>query len=527
LENNIAVSVDDSSKFVSSLTIQPLNDLARPDETNWVAKNEAAMKLRDALIDARVVVFAAPKSWETIDGLKIIYSAELESPKTGEYAEYYKKVAATLEPFIVRQIIVTRGNTQASLIDKDPLRVASRGFSKAGLPESELASRREQRLRDFSIEINVGAPLFKLDQSASLKTTEDLLKNVQFNEDNKKSDGDNHCLFTPLKNGQMELVIDKEHSPVVGQIEAEGFRLSLFTFGCDIGDMEYSVDGYLHDSRQPGQPLDFNWLTKNTTGPDNNYDNDSPCDLVQPSCEFGAELFFNRYLVIWPKRNSAAVSIFDVDKRELIAHLKGLPSPDAMQRVSLSKDLKTVVKLDTDGGMQVIALRAAQKDGEGHLTQDSTKVEVLLSGRIVDDEVVVWAPSGRFDSTAEGASHVAVRFPGRSGEYTLDQFHKLFYENDLLKRALAGKEFKPPVVKTFPPSIKATPSFASGSIAAKIDVLGDDPVDEIRIYQDGLMTNVVPVAADARTIDVAPNVCLVRAGSPFSRADRRGSLPSP
>jgi hypothetical protein len=79
LENNIAVSVDDSSKFISSLTIQPLHDPVRSDETNWAAKNEEAMKLRDALIDARVVVFAEPKSWETIDGLKIIYSTELES----------------------------------------------------------------------------------------------------------------------------------------------------------------------------------------------------------------------------------------------------------------------------------------------------------------------------------------------------------------------------------------------------------------------------------------------------------------
>ena len=122
---------------------------------------------------------------------------------------------------------------------------------------------------------------------------------------------------------------------------------------------------------------------------------------------------------------------------------------------------------------------------------------------MVDDEVVVWTPSGQFDSTPEGASHVAVRFPGRSGEYTLDQFHKLFHENDLLKRALAGEEFKPPVVKTFPPSITVKPAFTADSIAAKIDVLGGDPVEEIRIYQDGLMTNVIPVAGSAKAVDVS------------------------
>jgi hypothetical protein len=72
-----------------------------------------------------------------------------------------------------------------------------------------------------------------------------------------------------------------------------------------------------------------------------------------------------------------------------------------------------------------------------------------------------------------------VRFPGRNGEYTLDQFHKLFHENDLLKRALAGEEFKPPVVTNFPPTSTAKPAFTTDSITAK--VLGDDPVDEIRI----------------------------------------------
>lgn len=95
-----------------------------------------------------------------------------------------------------------------------------------------------------------------------------------------------------------------------------------------------------------------------------------------------------------------------------------------------------------------------------------------------------------------------MRFPGRSGEYTLDQFHKLFHVDNLLQRVLAGEEFKPPVVKTFPPSITVKPAFTADSVAAKIEVLGDDPVDEIRVYQDGLMTNVVPVAGDAKTVDV-------------------------
>ncbi len=256
------------------------------------------------------------------------------------------------------------------------------------------------------------------------------------------------------------------------------------------------LNAYLHDSQRPGELLDLRAEFAEVE----EWDGCAGGNLF--ACGFQGELFFNRYLVIWSQESFTA-AVYDIKNRKLLHLFYSLPSPDVMQRISLSRDLKTLVKLDKDGGFQVIALRPAQKDAEGHLTLDSTKPNVLLSGRIVDDEVVVWILSGQFDSTLEGASHIAVRFPGRSGEYTLDQFHKLFHENDLLKRALAGEAFKPPVVKTFPPSITAKPSFAADSIAAKIEVLGDDPVDEIRVYQDGLMTNVVPVTTEAKTTDVS------------------------
>ena len=137
------------------------------------------------------------------------------------------------------------------------------------------------------------------------------------------------------------------------------------------------------------------------------------------------------------------------------------------------------------------------------MTKASTNVEVLLFGRVVDDEVVTWTPSGQFDSTPEGASHVALRFPGRSGEYTLEQFHKQFHVDNLLKHALAGEEFKPPRVASFPPLIAATANFTGDSLSAKIEVSGGDPVDEIRVYQDGLMTYAIPMAGNAKTVDVA------------------------
>ena len=186
-------------------------------------------------------------------------------------------------------------------------------------------------------------------------------------------------------------------------------KLTLINASCEEGTAR-GMDpyAYLHDTRAPGRLFD---LTAEFTDSDLSF---RACNDHFYSCDIEAELFFDRYLVVW-SRESRAAAIYDVEERKLLHHLEGLPSADVMQRLSLAQDLKTLLKLDKDGGFQVIALRPAQKDAEGHLTRDSTKVNVLLSGRVVDDEVVVWTPSGQFDSTPEGASHVACASPAGAG----------------------------------------------------------------------------------------------------------------
>ena len=341
LENDIAVFDNGHGwKGASSLTIHTM------DEKNASNLTNRSVELSGPLFAELVVPFTAPERWDMIDGLKITHFVT-------NYDED-KKFAAAVKRFVVRPIIVTRGDAQGLHVNNDPLWIASRGLGKVKLPEAELALRREQRLRDFGVEINPGAPLLALDQSAALKKIEGAPENTEIGE------------IKPLATGQ-----------------AEGFRLTLFASegGGDAYTYQYA---HLDDSRRPGHLLNLSGIDPDT-GPLR-----SIC-FGEFTCGFVAELFFNRYLVIWPQGENSLV-IYDVEERTLISALRGIPSPDVIQRVSISKDLKTVVKLDKDGGFQMIALRPVQKDAEGHLTQDSTKVDALLSGRIVDDEVVVWTP---------------------------------------------------------------------------------------------------------------------------------------
>jgi hypothetical protein len=160
LENNIA---DCGSP--SSLTVHvPGKKLREADD-------------KDLLSSGLVVPYTAPTRWEMIDGLKLTHLFLFEAEE--------KNFAATTKQFMVRPILVSKSDEQGLPASNDPLQVATRGLRKLNLPEAELLLRKEQRLRDFGFEVNPGAPLAKLDQSAAFKKIEGSSGNLQFREDKK------------------------------------------------------------------------------------------------------------------------------------------------------------------------------------------------------------------------------------------------------------------------------------------------------------------------------------------------------
>jgi hypothetical protein len=464
LENNVLGANcvfdagDGTSTHVYSLTL-PLSRDEEPDKGPSFPRTSMSAS------------FNASNHWEMIDGLKLTHLSKFG--------------IADAKRFVIASKTITPKRGGNDIANVEPLRLASRSLeadlSSAGSP------RAEQRLRDFNVEIGRGSSATKIAVMKLLKPikipdkskfdkTYSLIED-QTIEINTGLSSVGECAYEPRKQGTGGIVygFDPDEMRLM-QFTTARAKLTLINSSCEQGSMGAKYpNAYLHDTGAPGRLFDLTAEFETSI-----HNIATTCKHHFYSCDIEAEFFFDRYLVVW-SRESQAAAIYDVEERKLLHQLEGLPSPDVMQRLSLAQGLKTLVKLDKDGGFQVIALKLAERDKDGHVTEASTKVNVLLSGRIVDDEVVVWTPSGQFDSTAEGASHVAVRFPGRGGEYTLDQFHKLFHENDLLKRALAGEEFKLPVVKAFPPSINVKPAFTADSIAAKIDILGDDPVDEIRI----------------------------------------------
>ncbi len=119
---------------------------------------------------------------------------------------------------------------------------------------------------------------------------------------------------------------------------------------------------------------------------------------------------------------------------------------------------------------------------------DISRGNRVLSGAVVDDEVVISDDTGKYDTTYEGASFVQVRFPGSPGIYNFRQFEKLLFEPRLASSALAQpREANQRMSLPVPPTARLVVSSSAkdGMRSGRISVAGESELTEARIYVDG------------------------------------------
>ncbi|MCB1458481.1 MAG: hypothetical protein KDJ48_04315, partial [Nitratireductor sp.] len=109
----------------------------------------------------------------------------------------------------------------------------------------------------------------------------------------------------------------------------------------------------------------------------------------------------NRHVLL--DKANAALVVFDNEGADGAYPVNDLPKAQLINHISQITDERHLLQQNSDGTFYV------------HRIADG---ETVLEGRIVDDEVIVWTPDMRFDSTAEGAHFVNLRFPGQIGQYT-------------------------------------------------------------------------------------------------------------
>lgn len=484
LENDVAAADCDEGGEIAytSLSVMPPKDGKPAAQAKAVAE--------------RFVTRMPPlKGWKTIDGLKITHGSGW-----GPGHDAADPLQRMLARFLVKPVVLERATASVSASAAETWQVARRGLRSIKLPAEAQASHQDERLRSFGIEVNHGSALRTGDPARLLRKVAENRYDLVPDAAIRILSGRDETMDAygeARRNGQKTEIHVPDLANTLSQAAIRKRLLTLVNSTWTDGSEQFIYpQAYLHDTARPGELFDLSAQFPDTDGSgwtctDNSFF----------GCDVAGEIFFERYLVLWSK-DSAALSVYDIDRRELVRQIVNLPSPDVMARVSLAKDLKTLLKLDTDGGFQILPLSPAERDAKGKVTAASTRPTVLIHGRMVDDEVAVWTPTGRFDATPEGSSYVNLRFPGRDGEYTLAQYHRDFHVDHLLDRVLSGKTFAPPAVRSAPPRIEVQPTVTGDTVAAHVTLVGEDAVDEIRLYQDGLVTDTIRVPPGEKSLDI-------------------------
>jgi hypothetical protein len=105
-------------------------------------------------------------------------------------------------------------------------------------------------------------------------------------------------------------------------------------------------------------------------------------------------------------KDSGAASILELPTMKVLTSIDGMDNSLDISSVTMTHDHANVVQINNNGAMFFIGV---------------TTKDLVLSGRYIDDEVVLFDPKLNYESTPEGAAYVYVRVPGSAQLYTLDQ----------------------------------------------------------------------------------------------------------
>lgn len=200
-------------------------------------------------------------------------------------------------------------------------------------------------------------------------------------------------------------------------------------------------------------------------------------------CEFASRLYDDRYLLIWSTASSA-ILLFDLDRHEPVFTEFALGRGDLFKEARYSAETRHITQINTDGSFYVY---------------DVTTAERVLEGRYVDDETIAWAPDLRFDASPEGANYVNLRFPGQKGQYAFQQFAARVKRPGLVQDVFERRYTPVSQSLALPPRLTGSMEDAGERIVGEARPLG---AVELRIYQDGLLTDTIPVSPDDSAVPI-------------------------
>ena len=230
--------------------------------------------------------------------------------------------------------------------------------------------------------------------------------------------------------------------------------------------------------------MDKEYFSTEFANPDSNIG--TLCSGSLEYCKVSTMGFGDRYVALW-SRDARAVALFDAVQGKLVFKKFELPRGDLLETVAITGDAGHLIQLNSDGTFYV------------HRVSDG---EAVLEGRVVDDEVIAWTRDMHFDSTAEGANFVNLKFPGQPGQYTFQQFDSRLRVEGLFGKVLSGEYTSQGVEIGVPPRLSATLEAVDGRIVgtATPESLGE--LRSVRVYQDGVLSDEMLAMFSGQQIEI-------------------------
>lgn len=181
----------------------------------------------------------------------------------------------------------------------------------------------------------------------------------------------------------------------------------------------------------------------------------------------------DRFLLTYAP-GEGVISVFDRNARKMLWIGVDLSDGNLLADAFLTQDAKHAVQLNADGSFRIYSLANGMQ---------------LLEGRLVDDEIAVWTADYHYDATAEAASLIDIRFPGKLGTYSLDRFGSARAVSGLMATVLDKAEFPSGKPLQIPPELDGQISLIDGG-EIKLNLMFDaTDVNTISVFQDGILSD--------------------------------------
>jgi uncharacterized protein len=122
----------------------------------------------------------------------------------------------------------------------------------------------------------------------------------------------------------------------------------------------------------------------------------------------------------------------------------------------------------------------------------------MLSGRIVDDELILYNAQGYYAATYEGAHFVHLAFPGLPGVHSFEQFAKTLQRPDYVRAILGSGATGFPAPKLSPPPELTLSAAELGAhqFPARVKAHSDSGLAAIAFYEDGRLFHQIAVSGN-------------------------------